>query len=83
MIVARHLKIFLEDDLDRHFPRERWIRTVAHPTRLEALAGHADEEAWKRNGVQGGQSGASVGHPKLPARGLRFAELEPPAGEMV
>lgn len=83
MIVARHLKIFLEDDLDRHFPRERWIRTVAHPTRLEALAGQADDEAGKRNEVQDGHCGASVGQRELPARGLRFAELEPPAGEMV
>ncbi|CAM9304876.1 unnamed protein product [Ascophyllum nodosum] len=41
VIVARRLKVFLEDDLDRLFPRERWVRTVAHPTRLEAGQAHA------------------------------------------
>lgn len=36
VVVARRLKIFLEDDLDKLFPRDRWVRAVAHPTRLPA-----------------------------------------------
>ncbi|CAM9280064.1 unnamed protein product, partial [Hapterophycus canaliculatus] len=38
VVVARRLTVFLEDDIDRLFPRDRWVRAVAHPTRLPVTA---------------------------------------------
>ncbi|CAB1117076.1 unnamed protein product [Ectocarpus sp. CCAP 1310/34] len=56
VIVARRLNIFLEDDLDRCFPRDRWVRALAHPTRLPAqVARCAGGEATAAATVAGGE----------------------------
>lgn len=57
VMVARRLKIFLEDDLDRCFPRDRWVRALAHPTRLPAqVARCAGGEATAAATAAGGEA---------------------------
>lgn len=91
VVVARRLKVFLEDDLERLFPKDRWARVVAHPTRLfasqeqqptndgvVAKAGRTcgGEQAEGAEGVGGyGRECEGV----LPSA-IRFAEVQPPEG---
>lgn len=86
VVVARRLKIFLEDDLDRLFPRDRWVRALAHPTRLPArvapYAGEGEATAAAAAGVEAIEGGkGEAGSEAPPVPGLRFSELEPPRGE--
>lgn len=95
VVVARRLTIFLEDDLDRLFPRERWVRAVAHPTRLPAQIAPSAGDGKAKVAAPG--VGASVGEgadkrsedgemgsgdaDTMPVPGLRFSQVEPPKGE--
>lgn len=82
VVVARRLKVFLEDDLERLFPKDRWVRTVAHPTRLPAQARCAGGDAVAAAGAgKKGEAAGQVGGAGLPLPGYRFADLEPPKGE--
>lgn len=95
VVVARRLKVFLEDDLDSLFPRDRWVRVVAHPTRLpaqvapsagggEAKEAAAGAEARVGEGAdrQGGDGEmGSDGAETMPVPGLRFSQVEPPKGD--
>lgn len=97
VVVARRLKVFLEDDLDRLFPRDRWVRAVAHPTRLpaqiapsvgdgKAKVAAADTEQRVHGGSDNhGESGevGSDGAETMPVPGLRFSQMEPPEGDEV
>lgn len=95
VVVARRLKIFLEDDIDSLFPRDRWVRVVAHPTRLPAQiapsAGGGEVTA-AAAGVQGrvGEGAdkqrkyggvGSDGAETMPVPGLRFSQVKPPKGD--
>lgn len=78
VVVARHLKVFLQDDLERLFPKNRWVRTVAHPTRLPAQKEFRVAQATP--GAVEDERQAD-GHVKTtPASGLRFADVVPPKG---
>ena len=96
VVVARRLKIFLEDDLDSLFPRDRWVRVVAHPTRLpaqvapsaggreakETIAG-VEARVDEGDGQQGGDGEmGSDGAETTPVPGLRFSQVEPPKGDL-
>ena len=87
--VARRLTIFLEDDLDRLFPKGRWVRAVAHPTRLPPQLGSSSgKEAVAEGGGLSAEPmtrqdnrnevGAVAG---VPEPGLRFSELHTPKGK--
>lgn len=93
--MARRLKVFLEDDLERLFPEDRWVRTVAHPTRLSAhvecagptvgaAAMATDGEVQRvETTLDAGQDGVVRGlvdNTEMLEPGLRFAEVEPPKG---
>lgn len=95
VVVARRLKIFLEDDLDSLFPRDRWVRVVAHPTRLpaqiapragdgEAKTAAAGVEGRVNEGAdtqgEGGEMGSDDAE-TMPVPGLRFSQVEPPKGD--
>lgn len=93
VVVARRLKIYLEDDLERHFPSDRWVRVLAHPTRLPAhtapcageggasAAGAEIEASVDDTGKLGQRGGAgSDGAETMPVPGLRFSQVEPPKG---
>ncbi|CAM9686667.1 unnamed protein product, partial [Discosporangium mesarthrocarpum] len=60
VVVARRLTVFLQDDLERLFPRERWARVVAHPTR-DLLAEGGAEGRGGGGGVCGGCNPAEAG----------------------
>eukprot|EP00903_Cladosiphon_okamuranus_P010372 g9812.t2 len=90
VIAARRLKVFLEEELDNLFPRDRWVRVVAHPTRLPAqiakstggweataaAAGVEGEGADKQGEDEG--VGSDDGVDTMPVPGLRFSQVEPP-----
>lgn len=88
IIVARRLKVFLEDDLDTIFPKKSWVRAVAHPTRLPPQLGSCSVSEAEAEG--GGSSGESTSREEsgdgvggvagVPEPGLRFSELRPPNG---
>ena len=91
VIVARRLKIFLEDSLDGLFPRDRWVRVVAHPTRLpeqiapsagggEENAAATGSEARVNEGTKDGEMDGD-GIETKPVPGLRFSQVEPPTGD--
>jgi hypothetical protein len=53
-IVARRLKVFLEDDLEQLFPSANHMRVIAHPTRLlhsvqSATDTNSDTDAMQSN----------------------------------
>lgn len=95
VVVARRLKVFLEDDLDRLFPRDRWVRAVAHPTRLpaqtapcagggEAKAAAAGVEGRVDEGTEEHEETGEMGSDDAgttPVPGLRFSQVEPPKGD--
>lgn len=86
--VARRLTVFLDDDLDRLFPKESWVRVVAHPTRLSPQLGSSSvKEAEVEGGGSSGESASREGSGDgvggvagVPEPGLRFSELSPPKG---
>ncbi|CAM9161963.1 unnamed protein product [Ectocarpus sp. 4 AP-2014] len=61
VMVARRLKIFLEDDLDRCFPRDRWVRALAHPTRLPAQVARCAGGEATAAATAAGEEGMGVG----------------------
>jgi len=79
VVVARRLTVFLEDDLDRLFPRDCWVRALAHPTRLPARVAPYALEAAGEEAIEGEKCDAGSETPPVP--GLRFSELEPPKGD--
>ncbi|CAM9512692.1 unnamed protein product [Pylaiella littoralis] len=76
VVVARRLTIFLEDELERHFPKDRWVRVLAHPTRLppQIARGAEGKVPATAAGVE-----ASIDE-TIPKPGLRFSQVEPPEG---
>lgn len=84
--MARRLEVFLEGDLDRLFPRDRWVRAVAHTSRPPAHVECAGGEAMRGpeasvNAEGAGDVGAVVGAAEVAVQELRFSELEPPRGD--
>ncbi|CAM9214074.1 unnamed protein product [Scytosiphon promiscuus] len=87
VVVARRLKVFLEDDIDRLFPRDRWVRALAHPTRLPARSSDMRQGAPQTQssdvdagtGEDAGQVESDISEP-TPVAGVRFSQIEPPEG---
>lgn len=80
VIIARRLKIFLEDDLERHFPKDRWVKLVAHPTRLPPHVAPNPEESRASPAAAGMEARVDDA---LPEPGLRFSQVEPPKGDIL
>lgn len=80
VVKARRLKIFLEDDLERYFPKDRWVRVLAHPTRLPPHVAPRAGEAKASAAATGMQAKVDE---TLPEPGLRFSQLEPPKGDVM
>lgn len=87
VVVARRLTVFLEDDMDRLFPRDRWVRALAHPTRLPVKTSGHGTSGTQANAVHAGTGGqaaqvASSDFDTTPVAGVRFSQIEPPKGEI-
>lgn len=90
VVVARRLKVFLEDDIDRLFPRDRWVRALAHPTRLPAKAaprgggqGTYEIQAGAEDVARSEETwrGESDHSETTPVAGVRFSQIQPPEGK--